>query len=92
MQSNDAQAATVGEYLVALVREVWRLNENFSGKRPFGNSGWHYELYAPLVRAGLVDGLTNEDGEIEVTDGRRADALIDLAILGLWKPSAESTQ
>ena len=37
MQDNDAGAATIRDYLVALVREVWRERDGFSGKRPFGN-------------------------------------------------------
>ena len=34
MQPNDANAATVREYLLALLKEVWREGEGFNGKRP----------------------------------------------------------
>lgn len=44
MPDNDAGAATVREYLQALLLVLWMEEEGFSGKRPFGNSGWQGEL------------------------------------------------
>lgn len=41
-------------YLKALLRTVLTEEESFSGKRPFGNSGWLYELGAGLAKHGLV--------------------------------------
>lgn len=60
MERNDAGATTVRAYLAALLSRVWKEDEGFSGKRPFGNSGWSRELYAPLVVAGLVEGYEEE--------------------------------
>jgi hypothetical protein len=74
MEANDADAATVRDYLIALLMNLWSDGEGFSGKQPFGNSGWEHELYEPLMTAGLV-------GE----DARGASALIDEAILALGK-------
>ena len=54
MGENDAEAATVRDYLKDLLSTLWREEEGFSGKRPFGNSGWKYELYAALTAAGLI--------------------------------------
>lgn len=54
MQENDAQAETVRDYLKALLERVWVEQEGFSGKRPFGNSGWYWDLYLPLLDAGVV--------------------------------------
>lgn len=54
MQPNDADAPTVGVYLMRLAQEVWREGEGFSGKRPFGNSGWEYEVELALATAGLI--------------------------------------
>lgn len=67
MLENDADAATFKEYFIALAREVCMQEENFSGKRPFGNSGWKNELYESMIYNNLVDaekynvveGLTN---------------------------------
>lgn len=60
MEENDAGADTIRLYLKALLARVLLDYEGFSGKRPFGNSGWMHDLYRPLVTAGLVAG--DEDG------------------------------
>lgn len=83
---NDAEARTVREYLVKLLAELWREEANFSGKKPFGNSDWQWEVYVPLVKAGLVGGLLDEDGYLEDCDTGKADELILAAIAGLGAP------
>ena len=65
MGKNDADAKTIGEYLIKLSQECWFENEGFSGKRPFGNSGWDYEIYIALVENKAIDGIIDEDGFIE---------------------------
>lgn len=55
MQDNDAGADTVRDYLLALLRQLWTEEEWFSGKRPFGNSGWQDEVYNALAVAGLIE-------------------------------------
>jgi len=62
MDDNDSGASSIGGYLTALLAEVWREGECFSGKRPFGNSGWEYDLLLPLAKAGFIDVVLNEDG------------------------------
>lgn len=79
MEENDSGATTVRGYLKALVTELWSEGESFSGKRPFGNSGWEYELYRPLVKAGLV----GDDGDGYPQDTLEAAALISSAIEAL---------
>lgn len=64
MQSNDADATTVKAYLKALLSQCWQEGEGFSGKRPFGNSGWEYELYRPLVIGGIIPGSVDEYGDM----------------------------
>ncbi|MBP7253938.1 MAG: hypothetical protein KBA75_10705 [Alphaproteobacteria bacterium] len=55
---------TVRDYLRTLLITLWEEKESFSGKRPFGNSGWEYEVLIPLAKAGFVYlGPLNEDGE-----------------------------
>lgn len=83
LPENDAGAATVAEYLAQLVRTVWRQGEGFSGKRPFGNSGWQYDLYTPMAAAGLVAGEFDTDGYLEQCDTAAADALVEAAITAL---------
>lgn len=85
-QPNDADAATVRDYLVKLLATLWEEGEGFSGKRPFGNSGWDYDLFPPLIRAGLVRGEFDEDGYIEDLDDRTANQLVAAAIRELGRP------
>lgn len=62
---NDAGAGSIREYLKALLEQLWSEGEAFSGKRPFGNSGWDYELYICLAKIGAVEATFNEYDEIE---------------------------
>ena len=57
MKENDAGAKTVGEYLIMLllIDQLWCEGEGFSGKRPFGNYGWEYELYHALACANAIE-------------------------------------
>lgn len=82
-QPNDANAGTVGEFLAILLRKLWQEEQAFSGKRPFGNSSWQWEVYEALVREGLVAGTLDSDGYLDDDgrfDGGSADALIEKAI------------
>lgn len=67
-ESDAGDGITVRDYLRSLLAELWIRQEGFSGKRPFGNSGWHYELLTPLVKAGFIDGTINEDCWADFTD------------------------
>jgi len=86
---NDADAATVRDYLLKLLAELWREEAGFDSKKPFGNSGWQYDIYVPLIRAGLVAGSLDEyddvSGDFEFAD---ADRLILAAIAELGRVSA----
>ena len=64
---------TIIGYFKMLLIEVWKEGECFSGKRPFGNSGWKYDVYKPLIKAGVIGGELDEDGYIEDYDQREAD-------------------
>lgn len=83
---NDFGEPTVRGYLVALLRTLWHEGDGFSGKRPFGNSSWEYDLYAPLIKAGLIRGKLDEDGYIDGVDDKAGDKLIAAAIETLAVP------
>ena len=87
LPDNDSGTDTVRGYLTALLALVWEHEQGFNGKRPFGNSGWQDDLYAPLVRAGLVEGSFDEDGHLEAVDAA-AEQLIQAAIDELGKATA----
>lgn len=80
---NDAGAGTVREYLVKLLVVLWRDQECFSGKRPFGNSSWDWDLYMALVDAELITGSYDEDGCLDDADVKAGSALIEQAITHL---------
>jgi hypothetical protein len=82
MQPNRADAATIRDYLIALLAKVWSEGEGFNSKRPFGNSSWHTEIYEALVRAGLIEGRF-EDGYLEDYDDVTAQRLVGDAIEAL---------
>lgn len=82
------------EYLHALLDVMWREGERFSGKRPFGNSGWEYDVYAFLVKAGAIEGKMAEDDPDECVEMNKGqgDAIMPgliAAALGLLPPRAE---
>lgn len=83
-QPNRAGAATVGAYLGELLRTLWRQGSRFDGKRPFLQSDWQFDLYYPLVQAGLVDGQIDPENEwLEQVDERAGHQLIAEAIEAL---------
>ncbi len=51
---NDAQAETVREYFKELLTTLLIEEESFSGKRPFGNSGWQHDFLPTLEEAGFI--------------------------------------
>lgn len=82
-EGNDAGATTIRGYLVALLANLWDQGEGFSGKRPFGNSGWDWDLYAALGRAGHIEAWFDEDGWPEGCDEQTGNELIEAAIKAL---------
>lgn len=86
MRDNDADAKTIGDYLTSLLWEIWTKEESFSGKRPFGNSGWKYDLYSCLVQNEIIEGSIDENGDVEDYGPgacEEADKLIGRAIVDL---------
>jgi hypothetical protein len=65
---------SIREYLHALLDRLWDEGESFSGKRPFGNSGWEYDLYKPLIVAGVIKGSLDIDGYIADVDTAAGNA------------------
>lgn len=79
---------TLREYLQALLQTLWNEGEGFSGKRPFGNSGWEYTVYAFLVKSGAVSGHIDEDGHVDGQDNDECNVLMPgliAAAFGLTK-------
>ena len=71
--SDAGDNLTVRDYLRTLLETLWREGEGFSGKRPFGNSGWEHDIYRPLIAAGFLVGTLDGDGYIEDYDREAAE-------------------
>jgi len=70
------QSLTLREYFKKLLITLWEEGEDFSGKRPFGNSGWQYDVYKSLILAGNIYGEIDEDGYISELDDVQAQQFI----------------
>ena len=85
MQENDANAETIGEYLIKLLLTLWERGESFSGKRPFGNSGWEHDLYYALVKNNHIKGkIDDEYGDLIDYDRAEGDKIIFECIRSLY--------
>lgn len=67
---------TIREYLIELLSTLWDEGDGFSGKRPFGNSGWQYDLYEALIKNQVLQGTLDEDGHVDAFDGKEAHKLV----------------
>lgn len=85
MGENDANAETIGDYFRALLGILWFDRKGFSGKRPFGNSEWNYELYTALVKAGFIEGRFDDEGYLNSCDFQRGYELISEALKNFGK-------
>lgn len=55
-------------YFKALLRKLWDEGDGFSGKRPFGMSGWYMDLAETWIKAGYLEGQFDDDGYVEDYD------------------------
>jgi hypothetical protein len=60
-ESMDIGRVTARGYLKALLEELLLKGESFSGKRPWGNSGWEHELAMPLCKAGVIEATIDDE-------------------------------
>ena len=81
--ADDHKVKTIRDYLKKLLATVWQEEESFSGKRPFGNSGWQYDLHAPLVLGGAISGTTDKEGYTTAVNDMAARHAIHQAIKAL---------
>lgn len=55
-------------------------NDCFSGKRPFGNSGWYYDIIICLIHNKIIKGTTDIEGYLEDYNELEAFAFIEKLI------------
>lgn len=86
MQENDAEAVTVGDYLQELLLALLHEQDLFSGKRPFGNSGWfESDLSPPLIKAGLIQGKLDEGGWLVDCNAAELASVLRAAVVEQFK-------
>lgn len=76
---------TPRKYFTELLLTLWEEGESFSGKRPFGNSGWYYDLFRVLVEHNFVPGKLDEDNNVLEIDDTKAHDFIVQSIKELTK-------
>lgn len=88
--SDAGKNLSVREYLRELLLTLWREEDGFSGKRPFGNSGWTYYLFVTLAAAGYIKakkvGYGDGTFDFEITDVREAHAFVEGVIRAAFEP------
>lgn len=88
----ETRIVTIKDYFHILLRTLWEEEEGFSGKRPFGNSGWKWDVYVVLIRAGVIDGELDEDGLVKAMSDiemEKAEKLISRLIEHIFAAKTE---
>lgn len=68
---------TIKQYFKRLLSTLWEERDEFSGKRPLGNSDWEYDLYVCLIENNVIEGNIDKHGEIDDNfDYAKADEII----------------
>jgi len=62
------RTVTVGNFFTELLKALWIEGESFSGKRPFGNSGWDGDLIVCFIKNDIIKCELDEDGYIKKFD------------------------
>lgn len=73
---SDVGDVKLRSYVHQLFEALWQQVDSFSGKRPFGSSDWQWRVYAAMGRAGYVEAVFDDYGDLEAVDMKRADALV----------------
>lgn len=70
MVDNSGEAKTFREYFKKLLQTLMEEGEGFSGKRPFGDSSWEYDLYDSLIENKIIESIESFE------DRKKADKII----------------
>lgn len=62
------------QYLERLFIKLWEEGDNFNAHRPWGNSGWKWDVYVTLIKHGVIPGKLDDDGYVEEIDEELASA------------------
>lgn len=86
--SDAGENITIRDYLRRLLEAVWVEEECFSGKRPFGNSGWKWEVFMALAKAGFVEATFDPEKksgcDMTAEQRKKADDYVRLLIIAAF--------
>lgn len=60
---DNYEETSIADYFKLQLSTLWEEGEGFSGKRPFGNSGWEGCLEYVLVKHGCIAGKIDEEDD-----------------------------
>jgi hypothetical protein len=84
---DNYEETSIADYFKLQLATLWEEGESFSGKRPFGNSGWEMCLDFVLVKNGCIKGTIDEEDpdypEVYDVDSKERDAFIQQMIEAL---------
>ena len=95
MDSNEANAFTIREYLSNVLLALWFEGDDFCPDSPFGDCEWKNEIYSCLCEHRIIDGVDTSDDsdyknyEFHTTQEMRAHSIIGLCISEMGTPSNE---
>lgn len=72
---------SIKEYFHELLKVLWDEKEGFSGKRPFGNSGWEADIAKCLVKNGFVKGKLDSEGDLQECNWQAVDMFVMKEVL-----------
>lgn len=59
---------TIREHLYELFSDLFHQGEFFNSTRPWGNSGWQFDVYTALIREGILPGMLDSEGFLNKCD------------------------
>ncbi len=81
--SDAGDDLTCREYFCALLDRLWDEAESFSGRRPFGNSGWDGDVLDALAEAGCIGRV----GKYNYPDEKTGNAFVFAMIEAMKLPT-----
>lgn len=69
------------QYFERLFIKLWEEPDSFSGHRPWGNSGWKWDIFVTLIKHKVIEGELDEDGCVKEVNEKAASKFIADEIL-----------
>jgi len=80
-----SEQITINEFFKKCLLNLWNEGESFSGKRPLGDSGWDWDVFAALGHGGFIDAEFDDDGYLVDCDWTKGQDLIEQYIVSIFQ-------